>query len=105
MKLEGSNALVTGGAGFVGSHLAEVLVNEGCKVRILDNLSTGFKENISQLLTVDKVDFICGDIRDWKVCLEATKGIDVVFHQAAQINPVRAVEDPLYDFDVNARGT
>lgn len=106
LELEGCNVLVTGGAGFVGSHLAEALLKKKCTVRILDNLSTGFVENIAHLLNCnDNVDFIRGDIRDHKICLEATQGVDVVFHEAAQINPVVAVEDPFFDFEVNARGT
>ena len=106
MKLEGCKALVTGGAGFLGSHLAEALLKRRCEVTILDNLSTGFMENISHLLNSNnEVCFIQGDIRDFKVCLKAVEGIDVIFHEAAQINPVLAVEDPFFDFEVNARGT
>jgi len=106
MKLEGCKVLVTGGAGFVGSHLAEALLKKRCEVTILDNLSTGFMENTSHLLNCDnKVHFIQGDIRDPEVCLKATNGADIIFHEAAQINPVLAVEDPFFDFEVNARGT
>lgn len=105
MKLEGSKVLVTGGAGFVGSHLVEELLKKGCRIVILDNLSTGFKENISGLLSSEDVDFVLGDVRNYKTCLEALDGVDIVFHEAAQINPVRAVEEPLYDFEVNAKGT
>jgi UDP-glucose 4-epimerase len=106
MKLEGCVALVTGGAGFVGSHLAEALVNKGCEVIILDNLSTGFIDNVSHLLNLhNKVKFIRGDVRDPKVCLKAAEGADIIFHEAAQINPVLAVENPSYDFEINARGT
>lgn len=106
MKLEECEVLVTGGAGFVGSHLVEVLLKKKCMIRILDNLSTGFVENISHLLNCNsKVNFVHGDVRDSEICMKATEGIDVIFHEAAQINPVLAVENPLYDFDVNACGT
>lgn len=106
MKLEGCKVLVTGGAGFVGSHLAEALLKKRCEVIILDNLSTGFMENISHLLDCgNKVHFIQGDIRDPEVCLKAAEGVDIIFHEAAQINPVLAVEDPFFDFEVNASGT
>jgi nucleoside-diphosphate-sugar epimerase len=105
LNLEGCKALVTGGSGFVGSYLSEALLDKGCKVRIIDNLSTGFIENINHLLELNSVEFIKGDISDIEVCLKAVKDVDLVFHQAAQINPVRAVEEPLFDFDVNAKGT
>jgi len=101
MKLEESKVVVTGGAGFVGSHLTESLLRKRCKVTILDNLSNGFIENISHLLNCDnKVNFIQGDIRDAEVCMKACEGAQVVFHEAAQINPVLAVEDPSLDFEI-----
>lgn len=106
MKLTKCKVLVTGGAGFVGSHLTEALLNRGCEVTILDNLSNGFIENISHLLNCsNKVDLIQGDIRDAETCVKAVEGADVVFHEAAQINPVLAVENPSHDFEINARGT
>lgn len=106
MKLEGCRVLVTGGAGFVGSHLVEALLNRNCEATILDNLSTGFIENISHLSSCsNRISFIQGDARDPEVCLKAVEGIDIVFHEAAQINPVLAVENPFYDFAINARGT
>jgi len=106
MKLEKCKVVVTGGAGFVGSHLTEALLKRGCEVTILDNLSNGFIENISHLLDCNnKVNFIQGDVRDSEVCTKAVEGAEVVFHEAAQINPVVAVEKPSYDFEINARGT
>lgn len=104
-NLKGCKVLITGGAGFVGSHLSEALIDKGCNIRILDNLSTGYLENINHLLEFDSVEFIEGDVRDSESCTKAVEDVDIVFHEAAQINPVRAVEDPLFDFDVNARGT
>lgn len=106
MNLEECKIVVTGGAGFVGSHLTEALVKKGCEVTILDNLSNGFIGNISHLLNCsNKVNLIQGDIRDAEVCIKAVEGAEVVFHEAAQINPVLAVENPFIDFETNARGT
>lgn len=104
--MKGCKVAITGGAGFVGSHLAEALVSKGCsRIRLLDDLSTGFMENINDLLKLDSVEFIKGDVRDSEACLKVLEDADIVFHEGAQINPVRAIEDPLYDFDINARGT
>jgi UDP-glucose 4-epimerase len=106
MKLEGCRVVVTGGAGFLGSHLTEVLLHKECQVTILDNLSNGFMENISHLLSPDKrVNFVKGDLRDPETCLKVSEDAEVVFHEAAQINPVLAVENPTLDFEINARGT
>ena len=99
--IRGSLALVTGGAGFIGSHITDRLIKEGVRVRILDNLSTGNIANVNLELT----EFIKGDITDEEVLKKALDGVDIVFHEAAQINPAKAVEEPLYDFKVNAEGT
>ncbi len=101
IDIRDSHALVTGGAGFIGSHIADRLVKEGARVRILDNLSTGDISNVNLELT----EFIQGDVTDDQVLRKALKGVDIVFHEAAQINPARAVEEPLFDFKVNAEGT
>jgi len=93
--------LVTGGAGFIASHIADALVNEGHNVFIVDNLSTGFRRNINP-----KAAFIEADIRD-----EALKAVfekenfDVVIHHAAQMDVRRSVADPSYDANVNILGT
>jgi UDP-glucose 4-epimerase len=100
MKLKGSNILITGGAGFIGSHIADRLLAEGAHVCILDNLSTGRRENLPA-----KAAFVQGDIRDSRIVAQVMRGIDIVFHEAAQINPAKAVEDPLFDFDNNVKGT
>ena len=96
-----SLVLVTGGAGFIGSHIADRLTKEGAKVRILDNLSTGTISNVNS----DLVEFIRGDITDDEVVAKSLDGVDIVFHEAAQINPAKAVEEPLFDFKINAEGT
>jgi UDP-N-acetylglucosamine/UDP-N-acetyl-alpha-D-glucosaminouronate 4-epimerase len=84
--------LVTGGAGFIGSHLAEELVRRGETVRVVDNLSTGKRRNLSH---VPSVEFIEGDLADLDVARRAVKGIDYVLHQAAIPSVPRSVEDPI----------
>ena len=101
MNLKGKLALVTGGAGFIGSHITDRLLREGARVRVLDNLSSGSPANLDRKRT----DFCQGDVRDEDDVKKAVDGVDVVFHHAAQINPARAVENPLEDFEINARGT
>lgn len=95
--------LVTGGAGFIGSHLVEVLVARGERVRVLDNLATGRLENLSAVK--DSVEFIQGDLRDRVVVSQAMKGVEVVFHHAALASVPLSVEDPLTTHEVNATGT
>ncbi|MGB9608011.1 MAG: SDR family NAD(P)-dependent oxidoreductase, partial [bacterium] len=95
--------LVTGGAGFIGSNIVERLLQEGHKVRVLDNFSTGRRENLSHLL--DKIELIEGDIRDLDTCRKAVEGVDFVLHQAALPSVQRSIEDPLTTFQVNALGT
>lgn len=75
--------LVTGGAGFIGSHVVDRLVNKGYSVKILDDLSTGSLENISTHLSSGCVQFVRGDIRDYPVVRESLSGVDVVIHLAA----------------------
>jgi UDP-glucose 4-epimerase len=103
MDIRGARVLVTGGAGFVGSHLSERLVSAGAQVRVLDNFSTGDRRNLETI--IGEIELVEGDIRDKVTVSRVMEGIDIVFHQAAQINPARAVEDPMFDFEVNVRGT
>lgn len=98
-----SRYLVTGGAGFIGSHLAEEVVKRGEVVRVLDNFLTGKRENIAHLL--DKIELVEGDIRDFEVCQRAVDGMDFVLHQAALTSVPRSVEDPLLANEINIRGT
>ncbi len=98
-----AKCLVTGGAGFIGSHLVDALVAEGNQVRILDNLSTGKKENFAQLGS--KVELIAGDVRDKAAVEKAVKGMDYVFHIAALRAVLRSVDDPVETNDVNVTGT
>jgi len=95
--------LVTGGAGFIGSHLVEELVKQGQRVRVIDNLSTGKKENIKPFL--EKIEFIEGDIRDLEIVREAMDEVDYVLHQAAVPSVPRSVKDPLTSNSVNVEGT
>lgn len=95
--------LVTGGAGFIGSHIAEELVERGNKVRIIDNFLTGKRENIASFL--DKIELIEGDIRDFSLCKRASDGVDFVLHQAALPSVPRSIEDPLMTNEINVKGT
>jgi nucleoside-diphosphate-sugar epimerase len=95
--------LVTGGAGFIGSHLVEYLEKRRKKVRVLDNFTTGKMENIEDF--VERIDLIKGDVRDRKTCEEAVKGVDFVLHQAAVCSVPRSIEDPVATNETNIDGT
>ena len=95
--------LVTGGAGFIGSHLAQALIARGDEVRVLDNFSTGRRQNLQEV--GGDLDLLEGDIRDPAVCSAACQGVEAVLHQAALGSVPRSVEDPLSSHDVNAGGT
>jgi nucleoside-diphosphate-sugar epimerase len=95
--------LVTGGAGFIGSHIAETLVRRGDQVRVLDNLMTGKKENLAPF--IDRVEFIEGDIRDLDICRRAVRGADHVLHQAALASVPGSIADPLLTNAINVTGT
>lgn len=100
-----AKVLVTGGAGFIGSNLTEALLKRGHLVRVLDNFSTGRRENLIFDKEYPLIEIIEGDIRDLPTCRSATKGIDYVFHQAALPSVQRSVEDPLTANSVNVEGT
>lgn len=85
--------LVTGGAGFIGSHIAEALVHRHDKVRVLDNLSTGHLANLAPIR--DQVEFVEGDLLDRKTVEQVVDGVDCVFHEAALASVPRSVKDPL----------
>jgi nucleoside-diphosphate-sugar epimerase len=95
--------LVTGGAGFIGSHLCDALVDRGAKVRVLDNLSTGKRENLAR--SRDRVELIEGDIRDLAACRRACEGVAIVFHQAALGSVPRSMADPATSIAINVAGT
>lgn len=97
--------MVTGGAGFIGSHIVDRLVQEGERVRVVDNFSTGRRENISHLEGNPLVQVAEGDICDWEFMAEAMQGVDYVLHQAAIPSVPRSVSDPLSSHRVNVEGT
>lgn len=100
------NILVTGGAGFIGSNLVASLLKDSRvnKVRVLDNLATGFKKNIVQFIGHERFEFIEGDIRDYETCFSTCKGMDLISHQAALGSVPRSIKDPLTTNAVNIEG-
>jgi nucleoside-diphosphate-sugar epimerase len=99
------NYLVTGGAGFIGSHIVERLLKEGNFVRVLDNFSSGKEENLTFAKDSKEFELIRRDIRDKDICDKATQGIDYVLHQAALRSVPKSMDDPLSYNDVNINGT
>lgn len=97
--------LVTGGAGFIGSNLCEAILNMGYRVRCLDDLSTGKRENVELFSGHPDYTFLEGDIKDPKTCLQATEGVDYVLHQAAWGSVPRSIEMPLFYCATNITGT
>ena len=97
--------LVTGGAGFIGSHIAEALLRRGDEVRILDDLSTGFRRNLDHLRGIGEIDFHEGTVVDLDTARAAVEGCDVVYHQAALASVPRSVEHPIASNDANVVGT
>jgi UDP-glucose 4-epimerase len=96
-------ALVIGGAGFIGSHLAERLVRDGHSVRVLDNLTTGKRENLAPVH--DDVELVVADVRHAERVRQEMRDRDVVFHQAAIVSVPYSVEHPAETLEVNLRGT
>jgi len=96
-------ALVTGGAGFIGSHIAERLVGSGCEVVVLDNFSTGSRANVSSF--ADRVRVVEGDVRDLAKVTECATGCDAIFHEAAIVSVPLSIERPQESHDVNIQGT
>jgi len=100
-----SEILVTGGAGFIGSHIVDRLLDEGFKVKVLDNLSTGEKKNLAQHENKKGFQFIEGDIRNFDAVNRAVRGVDAVVHEAALVSVTRSVEEPLLSNEINVTGT
>jgi nucleoside-diphosphate-sugar epimerase len=99
----GRRALVTGGAGFIGSHIADRLVGDGWSVRILDDFSSGREENLAQC--GNRIELLRGDLRDPELVARAVRDVEVVFHQAALASVPRSVAEPERTNHVNITGT
>ena len=97
------SALVTGGAGFIGSHIVEALVQKGCRVTVLDNLSSGHLSNLDAV--ANQIRFIKGDITDQKILSDAVSGCKVIFHEAAMVSVTDTIARPLSSAKVNELGT
>ena len=104
IELSNKTILVTGGAGFIGSNLCEVLLEKKNTVVCLDNFATGKRENLTELLKNPNFTFIEGDIRNLEDCIKATTGVDYVLHQAALGSVPRSIKDPITSNDVNVGG-
>lgn len=102
--LNDKKILVTGGAGFIGSNLVRSLLELGAHVIVFDNLSTGKYKNIEPFMSHERFSFVEGDICDFQACLEVTKGIDLISHQAALGSVPRSIANPLATHEVNASG-
>lgn len=98
-----TTSLVTGGAGFIGSHLVEALVKRGDRVIVFDNFSTGKWENLAAV--ADRIEIIEGDVCDGAAVKQVVKGVDLIFHQAAIVAVPRSMKDPLETHATNATGT
>ena len=96
-----ARTLVTGGAGFIGSHLVRALLEQGDFVRVLDNFSTGKRENLSGV----QAEIVEGDLRDVDCLARAVSDIDLIFHEAAFVSVPQSMQDPLPCFEINQRGT
>ena len=100
--------LVTGGAGFIGSHIVQTLLEQGQSVRVLDNFSTGKRENIDDLkqqFDGNRLEVLEGDVRDAARVAEAVRGVEVIFHEAAFVSVPQSMDEPQNCFDVNLMGT
>ena len=104
IAISNKKIVVTGGAGFIGSNLCEVLLEKGNSVVCLDNFSTGNRDNISSFIDNPNFTLIEGDIRNLAACLQATEGADYVLHQAALGSIPRSIKDPITTTEVNING-
>jgi len=100
-----TTALVTGGAGFIGSHLVERLLGAGCTVRVLDDFSTGRRENLSSVAGHERLSVIAGSVTDAACVASAVRGADAVYHLAAAVGVTLIVAQPVRTLETNVRGT
>jgi UDP-glucose 4-epimerase len=105
MKMVGKNILITGAAGFIGSHLAEDLLKNGHSVKIIDDFSSGNVNNIRGLFNYKQFKMIRGSVTNKELIAKASLGIDAIFHLAAQVHVDRSIIEPRYTFEVNTLGT
>lgn len=98
-----TTCLITGGAGFIGSHIARALINKGHTVLVFDNFSSGSMLNLAPV--ADKINIIKGDICNFNALLGAFEGVDYVFHQAALVSVPQSVQEPLQTWQINVQGT
>ncbi|MEQ9098122.1 MAG: SDR family oxidoreductase [Imperialibacter sp.] len=104
-SLSNKKFLITGGAGFIGSNIVEYLLRFGAgQVRVLDDLSNGYFENIEEFMSLPNFEFVEGDIRDLSTCQKAVEGMDYVTHQAALGSVPRSIKDPVTSNEVNIAG-
>lgn len=97
--------LVTGGAGFIGSHIVEALIADGHFVRVLDDFSTGFRSNLDSVRDSTSLEIVEGDVRNAEFVGGHALGMDGIFHQAALVSVQKSLEQPALSFDINVRGT
>jgi len=100
-----SKILITGGAGFIGSHIVDRMLAEGSDVTVFDDLSSGQSENLTQCMDNKYFHFMKGDIRDWNFVKRNVRDFDAVFHEAALVSVTRSIEDPLLTNQINVDGT
>ncbi|MFQ5527091.1 MAG: SDR family NAD(P)-dependent oxidoreductase [Thermoanaerobaculia bacterium] len=103
IDLSGQTVLVTGGAGFIGSHLVDALVKKGAEVRVIDNFANSRIENLAQ--SMDSIEFVEGDIRDLQLCRDTCRGCRFVFHLAALGSITRSMNDPCTSISTNLMGS
>lgn len=104
-SFDNMRVLITGGAGFIGSNLADEFISRGAQIVVLDNLLTGHMENIEHLMDHPSFTFIKGDIRDLETCHQAVQGCTHVCHQAALGSVPRSIDNPLLSLNINVMGT
>jgi nucleoside-diphosphate-sugar epimerase len=97
--------LVTGGAGFIGSHLVDILIKNGHLVRVLDDFSSGSRANLDSVCASPLLEVVEGDVRDAELVGRLVAGTDGIFHQAALVSVQQSLEQPALSFDINVRGT